>query len=77
MWFAVEQKKKVHGTKWRGYCPFSALGRDITGGVTTRAVWRAHGKCACVHDRAATRVAAHATAPAPVNAHNTGVEYAT
>ena len=60
------KKKKVQGTKWRGYCLFPAPGREIAGGVTTRAVWRAYGKRACVHDQAATRVAAHATAPALV-----------
>ena len=51
----------MQGVKWRGYCPFPALGRDTVGGVATGATWRAHGRHACTHGRAAARAAARAT----------------
>ena len=44
--FEQKKKKGLQGTKWRGYCPFLALGHNTTGGVVTGAAWRAyaHGR---------------------------------
>ena len=53
-------KDECRGEIGMGYYPFSALGSDIAGGVTTWAAGCEQGERACVHDWAATRVAAHA-----------------
>ena len=61
----------MQGTKWRGYCPFPALGHDTAGGVAIGAAWHTHGRRACAHGRAATCSVALATKRA--HAHDTGV----
>ena len=59
-----KKKRTCKGDTGMGYCSFPGLGCDTVGGVATGAAWRVHGRRACVHNRAAARAAAHATARA-------------
>ena len=71
----MEQKEKVQGTNWRGYCPFPVLYCDTAVGVAKGTARCAHGGGACVHDRAAARDSASARDNASENPR-LGVEHA-